>query len=113
MLCYRWKESPRVKEYDLYVPLTYNDGTPVEPRKLVRLRDRLLQEFGGLTFFPQSNEGFWTVAGVTYRDRIVIYRIISGNVRAARRFLRALKEELKEELDQEQILIVEKEAELL
>src|SRR6476469_7536440 len=100
-------ELPRVKEYDLYIPLAYNDGAPIESRKLVRLRNRLLREFGGLTFFPQSNEGFWTVAGVTYRDQIVIYRVISGNMRAARRFLRELKEELKRELDQEEILIVE------
>ena len=102
-----------MKEYDLYIPLTYNDGSPVESRKLVRLRNRLLRQFGGLTFFPQSNEGFWTVAGVTYRDEIVIYRVITGNIRAARRFLRELKEELKRDLDQVEILIVEKEAELL
>jgi hypothetical protein len=102
-----------VKEYDLYVPLTYNDGTAIEARKLVRLRNRLLRQFGGLTFFPQSNQGFWTVAGVTYQDAIVIYRVITGDVRRARRFLRDLKDELKRDLDQEEILIVEKEAELL
>jgi hypothetical protein len=79
-----------VKEYDLYVPLTYNDGRPIEARKLVRLRNRLLRQFGGLTFFPQANQGFWTVAGVTYRDAIVIYRVIAGDVRAARRFFRRL-----------------------
>jgi hypothetical protein len=50
---------------------------------------------------------------VTYRDEIVIYRVITGNIRAARRFLRELKEELKRDLDQVEILIVEKEAELL
>src|SRR5438128_2022750 len=98
MSVFQPKESLRVKEYDLYVPLTYNDGSAIEARKLVRLRNRLLRQFGGLTFFPQSNEGFWTVAGVTYRDEIVIYRVITGNVRAARRFLRELKEELKRDL---------------
>jgi hypothetical protein len=102
-----------VKEYDLYIPLTYNDGTAIESRKLVRLRNRLLRQFGGLTFFPQSNQGFWTVAGITYQDAIVIYRVIADDVRSARRFLRGLKEELKRDLDQEEILIVEKEAELL
>jgi hypothetical protein len=50
---------------------------------------------------------------VTYQDAIVIYRMITGDVRAARRFLRQLKEELKEDLDQEEILIVEKEADLI
>ena len=60
-----------MKEYEVYVPLTHNDGAPVDPKILVRLRDRLLEQFGGLTFFPQRNEGFWTFGGVTYRDEIV------------------------------------------
>ena len=41
------KERWPVKEYDLYVPLAYNDGRPIEGRKLVRLREHLLAEFGG------------------------------------------------------------------
>ena len=60
-----------MKEYDLYVPLAYNDGRPIEGRKLVRLRERLLAEFGGLAFFPQPNQGFWTFGGITYHDNIV------------------------------------------
>jgi hypothetical protein len=59
-------------------------------------------------FFPQPNEGFWTVAGITYRDAIVIYRVITSDEQEARRFLSALKERLKEELQQEEILIVER-----
>jgi hypothetical protein len=78
-----------VKEYDVYVPVTYNDGSPIEPRKFVRL------------------------GGVTYRDEIVIFRVITDKVRSARRFLTQLKEELKRDLKQEEILIVEKDAELL
>jgi len=73
-----------VKEYELYVPLAHNDGTPVDPKVLVQLRERLLAEFGGLTFFPQPNEGFWTFGGVTYRDEIVVYRVLSDRVRIAR-----------------------------
>ena len=102
-----------MKEYDLDVPLTYNDGSPIERRKLVKLRDRLLKQFGGLTFFPQHNQGFWTMGGVTYRDEIVIYRVITSKATAARRFFRLLKEELKRDLEQEEILIVEKDADLL
>jgi hypothetical protein len=72
-----------------------------------------LEQFGGLTFFPQRNEGFWTFGGVTYRDEIVIYRILTDETQKARRFFRETKEELKRDLDQEEILIVEKEADIL
>ena len=63
--------------------------------------------------FPQPNEGSWTVAGVTYRDAIVIYRVLTSDAQEARRFLSALKERLKEQLQQEEILIVEREVETL
>lgn len=102
-----------MKEYEVYVPLTDNNGSPVNPEVLVQLRERLLGQFGGLTFFPQRNEGFWTFGGVTYRDEIVIYRILTSQIRTARRFFRELKEQLKRDLDQEDILIVEKDAEFL
>jgi hypothetical protein len=53
------------------------------------------------------------MAGVTYRDEIVIYRVITSSEQEARRFLSALKERLKEELQQEEILIVERDVETL
>lgn len=102
-----------MKEYELFVPLTHNDGSPVDPQILVELRERLLERFGGLTFFPQRNEGFWTFGGVTYRDEIVVYRVLTAHTRSARKFFRNLKEKLKRDLDQEEILIVEKDAEVL
>jgi hypothetical protein len=88
-----------VKEYELYVPLTLNDGTPVDPETLLQLRNRLLERFGGLTFFPQRNEGFWTFGGVTYRDEIVIYRILTDRTRMARKFFRELRGQLKRDLE--------------
>jgi hypothetical protein len=102
-----------VKEYDIFVPLTYNDGSPVEPRKFQALQQKLVDQFGGLTFFPQPNEGFWTMGDVTYRDEIVIYRVLSRKVRSARKFLSQLKKELKRSFRQEEILIVERKIEVL
>ena len=66
-----------MKEYDLFIPLYYNDGTHVEPAKLQDLQRRLLDRFEGLTYFPQPNQGFWKLGDTTFRDEIVIYRLIS------------------------------------
>jgi len=107
------RELAVVKEYDLFIPLHYNDGRPIEPQQDQDMQQQLLDQFGGLTFFPQPNEGFWTMAGVTYRDEIVIYRVITSDEREARRFLSDLKEWLKEKLRQEEILIVERNVETL
>ena len=102
-----------MKEYDLYVPLTYNDGTPIEAKTIERIGQRLLERFGGVTFFPQPNEGLWRMGPVTFRDEIVIFRVLSASVRDARRFFRALKLKLKKELEQEEIMVVEKDVETL
>jgi len=102
-----------VKEFDLFIPLSYNDGTAVEGEKLQRLQHRLLEHFAGLTFFPQPNEGYWKLGKVTYRDEIVIYRILASDADDARAFLRALKVELKTTLQQEEILIIERDVSML
>ncbi len=102
-----------MKEYDLFVPLCYNDGTSIEPEKFQEIQRRLLKEFDGLTYFPQPNDGFWKLGDVTYRDEIVIYRVVIAQTRSARRFLSEMKEELKRELDQEEILIIERDVKTL
>jgi hypothetical protein len=102
-----------VKEYEVYVPLHYNDGSPIEPDKIAGIGERLLSDFRGLTFFPQPNQGLWKMGHVVFRDKIVIFRVLSDNTRSARRLLRQLKEDLKRDLKQEEILIVEKDAEVL
>ena|SRR5438270_5486417 len=94
-------------------PCFYNDGTPIESSKFQRLQAELLEHFEGLTFFPQPNEGFWKMGEVTYRDEIVIYRVLAARAAAARRFLADLKRRLKREFDQEEILIVERNVETL
>ena len=53
------------------------------------------------------------MSGVTYRDEIVIYRVLAAKSRIPRRFLSQLKEELKREFKQEEILIVERDVETL
>ncbi len=66
-----------MKEYDIFVPLYFNDGTPIEAEKFQELQEVFLGQFGGLTFLPQPNKGFWRMAGITYRDEIVVYRVIA------------------------------------
>ena len=77
------------------------------------MQQQLLDQFSDLTFFPQPNEGFWTVAGVTDRDAIVIDRVLTSDAQEAQQFLSALKERLKERLQQEEILLVERDVETL
>ena len=80
-----------MKEYDIYIPLNYNDGSPIEARKYQDLQRHLLDHFGVVTFFPQPNKGLWKMADITYRDEIVIYRVIAPDARDARQIFKELK----------------------
>lgn len=102
-----------MKEYELYVPLFLNDGTLVKDEFIDHLGERLLDQFGGCTFFPQPNKGLWKMGDVVFRDNVVIFRVLTRQVRSARKFFRELKRELLRELQQEAILIVEKDAQTL
>lgn len=48
-------EYSLVKEYELYLPLFLNDGTPVSGELIEDVGVRLLDQFGGITFFPHSD----------------------------------------------------------
>ena len=87
-----------MKEYDIFVPLYFNDGSPVEAAAFQALQETLLGQFGGLTFFPQPNKGFWRMAGITYRDEIVVYRVIGPDAEESRRFLSAAKAAAEDDL---------------
>jgi hypothetical protein len=102
-----------VKEYDIYVPRNYNDGSPVERHKLRTIKQRLNEQFRGVTEIQLRKRGWWKVGETTFRDKITIFRVFSRNVRSSRRFLRQLKGKLKQELKQEEILIAEKDAKFL
>ncbi len=95
-----------MREYEIYVPLRFNDGTKVENEKLQNLKTRLIEQFGGLTHFPQGNEGIWKIGNVTFRDEIIIFRVLSADFVMAERFLARLKKEMKREWKQEDVLIV-------
>lgn len=102
-----------MREFEIYVPLHYNDRSPVEPEKLERLRQRLFDYFGGMTDTRQSNTGSWRVGNVVFQDEVVIYRVLAVKQHPARLFLMELKRDMEREFQQEEVLIVEREVEVL
>ena len=102
-----------VKEYDLFVPLSDNSGKPVDSHRLGQLKRRLIDAFGGLTDFPQENEGFWKIGRVVFRDKIVILRVLSEDAQRAEQVFDELKSELIHEWGQKEVLIIAREVSTL
>jgi hypothetical protein len=97
------------RRYDLYLPLTYNDGRQVEDDKFDAVERRLLAQFGGLTAqmrdFPLR--GIWQGEARLYYDRVIIMTVLDFHRRGSTRFVAQLKRELLREFDQLEILITE------
>lgn len=97
-----------MKEYDFYIPLFANDGKRVSPVKLTRLKTELTNKFGGLTYFPQQNEGLWKYGRITFRDKIVILRVIANDSKRTKNIVHRLKSTIRKEWKQDDVLIVER-----
>jgi hypothetical protein len=97
------------RRYDLYLPLTDNQGRPIADAVFDAVERRLLAQFGGLTAqqrdFPLR--GIWQGATRLYLDQVIIMTVLDFRRRGSTRFIAQLKQALLREFDQLEILITE------
>ena len=96
-----------MRKYDVYLPLRYNNGKPVEPTKISNICDELAETFGAITVSPLSapNQGRWKYGGVEYIDDIIKIEVVTTRDRQTKKFFIEFKERLKTSLRQIDILI--------
>ena len=96
-----------MKEYEIYLPTTFNDGTLVPEKEMQHLKDVLTKTFGGYTHMQQRNEGAWSVGGVTFHDEVSIMRVLDDC--SASFDVHLFKLDLEVRFKQDSILIVRRE----
>ena len=91
-------------KYEIYLPLKYNNGKDIEPKKLEEIQQQLIAVFGAMTvsslfapFHGTSRHG-----GVEFVDDIIRIEIITDEELG---FFKNFKRQLKRELRQLDILI--------
>lgn len=96
-----------MREYTIYLPLKYNDGSNIEEEKLRAIKVELVEAFGAITVSSLNApyQGRWKYGGVEYIDDIIKIEIVATNDRLTKRFFIDFKEHLKETLQQIDILI--------
>lgn len=57
------------------VPLTDNDGQPIDTQVILDLHRELLAEFGGFTIHPTSQGRWQSRGGRLYQEEIVVYEV--------------------------------------
>lgn len=92
-------------EIDFYIPLTYNSNEAIPNEVLGELKQEIVTKFGGITDFKFKGEGEWKMAGVTFRDEVVVWRAYGEDSPDVLKFLSQLKGQMKLKLRQADVLI--------
>lgn len=95
---------------EIFLPLYDNEGRRLPTEQFAKLREELLDRFGGLTAFSRvPAEGLWEPEdGKRKRDDIVIFEVMAEEV--DQRWWTALRARLERDLAQEEIMIRASEA---
>lgn len=96
-----------MREYRIYLPLKYNDGTTIEEDKFRNIKTALVDKFGAITVssLTAPYQGRWKYGGVEYLDDIITIEVVASDDRATKKFFKEFKERLKKDLRQIDILI--------
>jgi hypothetical protein len=93
-----------MQEFEIYLPTTLNDGTPVDAAKIQGIKQKLVKAFGGYTHLNHRSEGAWRMGGVTFHDEVTIVRVLDDG--SARFDMTSFKKSIETELEQEAVLII-------
>jgi hypothetical protein len=104
-----------IRTIEIYLPLDYNDGRPIQESKYVHLEDELLTRFGGVTSIQRQFplRGLWRSEDRVFQDRVVVFSVLDLEARIELdvfRYLQRLKTRLKKKFAQLEILITVQEA---
>ena len=107
---------PRIaRRYEIYLPLFYNNGTPIEPEKFDQIERELVERFGGVTSVQRQFplRGVWRGEYRTHLDLIVVLTVLDLTGADVGDFFIPYKEELKRRFRQEEVLITMQELTVL
>jgi hypothetical protein len=90
--------------FEIYLPTTLNDGTPVEAAKIQGIKDTMVKAVGGYTHLNHRLEGPWRMGGVTFHDEVTIVRVLDDG--SAHFDMTAFKKSIETALQQEAVLII-------
>ena len=103
--------TPIMHEYDIYLPTKQTDGRRFAESQIREIKRKLAQVFGGYTQLTQGCEGVWKLNGATFRDEITIIRVLDNG--GCDFDMPAFRKTLEQMLEQEHILIVDREVKIL
>jgi len=99
---------PPKLRYEIYIPTSYNDKTPIEPKKFREIKNKLQNQFGGLSVHPATVQGTWICQKTNKKffDNCFRYEIVVEKDPEIEKWFEEYKEELKQFLKQHEIFMI-------
>ena len=99
-----------ISSIDIYLPLDYNDGSPIPETRYISLQRELLGRFRGVTSVQRQFplQGLWQSGGEVYQDRVVVFNVMDfrrDSQFERFRYLEKLRGRLKKKFGQLDVLI--------
>ena len=93
--------------FELLIPTSYNDGRPVETAKIQRVRQTLIDKFGGCRIQPAAPyQGWWVHQARTYEDWLILFTVEADRTEANLLWFETYKNQtLLAEFEQEEIYL--------
>jgi len=57
------------------LPLTDNEGRPIDPQVILELHRELIVQFGGFTIHPTSHGRWQSRAGHVHQEEVIVYEV--------------------------------------
>jgi ATP-dependent Clp protease ATP-binding subunit ClpA len=100
-------------QYDLFFPPTDRNGAPIEEKILLFVKEQLSSRFGGFVQRNQEIAGTWKIGNAAFQGEVVVFQIIANESEQPRDFFQRLKEQLKSEMQLEDVAVLERRVEIL
>ena len=92
-------------QFELLLPLYYNDGRAIEKEKLLQTDEELVVQFGATSTDSVVVSGRWMYQSTLYEDKLIRVRMDVQDLPANWEFFRSYKQVLKGRFEQEDIWI--------
>jgi hypothetical protein len=91
--------------FELLVPLADNRGKPFRPAKIDKVRDQLVEAFGGCQALPLPYTGTWRHEGLLYHEELMLFVVDTPRSDESLDWFLTYKRRLKRQFKQVEIYL--------
>jgi len=102
-----------LKRYEILLPLVYNDGKEIEPKKFDQTFRELVEKFDAVTIDSLIITGKWIYEGTLFNDQLIRIRVDIEDIVNNKVFMKDYKETLKMRFNQIDIWISSQDIEII